>query len=253
MTNQNPNIQLYEVIRIIDGIPVFLEDHLSRLYISAQLTGMDRLPKPASLEVMIKNYVSNQKQKTGNIKLSFSFSDHSTEPQCELTFIPHYYPSREEYTHGVKVGLMEAVRPIPQAKVQYTDIRDRANQLISDNGLYEVLLIDSDGNITEGSKSNVFFIKNDILYSASADKILQGITWIKVKQLCEKAGIQVIELAIPANTLGRYDVAFLTGTSPKVLPISSIENFAYKTDLPLLIKLREIYDKMIDDYLLPRR
>ena len=246
-------IQLYEVVRIIDGIPVFLEDHLERLYHSAQLTGMELLPDSVSLTAMIKGYISSKKQNTGNIKLSFSFDDPSKEPQCALNFIPHYYPTREQYTNGVKVGLLNAVRPVPHAKVQNSDIRDRANHSISENNLFEVLLIDSDGNITEGSRSNVFFIKGETLYSSPAEKILQGITRIKIMQLCKIAGIQVVELAIPAATLNQYEAAFLTGTSPQILPVSSVDNIIYKTDLPLLVKLQRLYDQLIEHYLRERR
>lgn len=246
-------IQLYEVIRITEGIPVFIEDHLDRLYHSAQLTGTKLLPDSNSLAAMIKEYISSQNQAAGNIKLSFSFTNSASEPRCELNFIPHYYPNQDEYMKGVKVGLLKAVRPIPHAKVQNSGIRERANQAISDNGVFEVLLIDSEGSITEGSRSNVFFIKNETLYSTPVENILQGITRLKVMQICENAGIQVIESAIPLNSLDQYEAAFLTGTSPKILPISSIDNIIYKTDLPLLIKLQELYDKMIEDYLIVRR
>lgn len=246
-------VQLYEVIRIIEGIPVFLEDHLDRLYHSARLTWMDQLPGPDSLAGMIKEYISTQKKKTGNIKLSFSFSDPSAQPSCELIFIPHCYPTPEEYTNGVKVGLLQADRKIPHAKIQNTDLRKRANQSISDNTLFEVLLIDSEGNITEGSKSNVFFIKNETLYSAPVEKILQGITLIKVQQICKSCGIPVIERAIPANKLDQFEAAFLSGTSPKVLPISSIDQIIYKTGHPLLIKLQNLYNQLIENYLSERR
>ena len=241
--------QLYEVIRIIDDIPIFLEDHLTRLYLSARLTGMVQLPNVTYLTELVKTFVNSQKKNIGNIKLSFSFSDPSSKPFCELNYIPHAYPTKDEYTYGVKVGLLYADRIIPNAKIQNSEIRDRANKVISENNLYEVLLIDSTGNITEGSRSNVFFVKNETLYSAPGDKILQGITRIKILNLCKTANIQVVETEIPANVLNQYEAAFLTGTSPKVLPISSIEKFVYKTDIPLMIKLQKLYNLLIDDYI----
>lgn len=243
-------VQLYEVIRVIENIPIFLEDHLDRLYQSARLTGMKSLPDPDQLAEMIKNFIATQKKKTGNIKLSFSFSDISTEPHCELNFIPHHYPAQKDYIKGVKVGLLYADRPIPNAKTRNTDIREHANNLIRDNNLFEVLLIDSDGNVTEGSRSNVFFIKNETLYTSPREKILRGITWIKVLQICSSSGIQVIEADIPADQMDQYDAAFLTGTSPKVLPICSIENHRYNTDLPMLTKLQDMYNQLIENYIL---
>jgi len=245
--------RLYEVIRVINGVPVFLEDHMDRLFHSALLTGTKLLPDRDSLTGMIKKYLSAQKEDTGNIKLLFTISDLLAEPLCELNFIPHFYPSEKDYIHGVKVGLLHADRPVPNAKIQNIDIRDKANYLIKENNLFEVLLIDSDGNITEGSRSNVFFIKKNQLYTAPGEKILRGITWIKVLQICKSAGIQLIEADIPANRLDQYDAAFLSGTSPKVLPICSIDKKVYKTDHPLLIEIQNAYNKLIENYLRGKR
>ena len=246
-------VQLYEVIRITEGIPVFLEDHLDRLYQSARITGLGHLPDHNKLTRMISEYIALKNKPNGNIRLIFTYTSPSKPPQFEISYIPHYYPDQNEYSNGVKVGLLHADRPDPQAKIQNPGLRNRANQSISDHGFFEVLLIDSEGNITEGSKSNVFFIKNEMLYSSPAEKVLQGITRLKIMQICDNEGIPVFESAIPATTLDQYEGAFLTGTSPKVLAISSIEKINYRTDLPLLIRLQELYDQVIEDYLHERR
>jgi len=253
MPVKDSNIQLYEVIRIIDGIPVFLEDHLDRLYHSASLTGVKNLPCEDLLSKTIKNYLASQGKNTGNIKLSFTFSPSSLMPDLTISYIPHYYPTAEQYAKGVKVGLLKADRPVPHAKVQNPAIRDRANQSIIDQDLFEVLLVDTEGNITEGSRSNVFFIKDEMLYSAPEEKILKGITRIKILLLCQKAGIRVVETTIPADQIDQFEGAFLTGTSPKVLPIASIGEVVYKTDHTLLIELHNLYNQLIDDYLQKQR
>ena len=250
MKLQESSIQLYEVIRVINGIPVFLEDHLARMYNSAQLIGFENLPGSDELVNRINNFIASENKDIGNIKLGFSFSDPAAEPEFTLSYIPHYYPTRKEYANGVKVGLIKADRPMPNAKIQQSDIRERANHAMEINGQFEVLLVDSDGNITEGSRSNVFFIKDEKLYSAPVEKILQGITRIKVLDICKKEGIEVIETDIPANSLGQFEAAFLTGTSPKVLPICSIEKINYETKLPLLIKILGAYNLLIENRLL---
>lgn len=251
-----PNIgtvQLYEVVRVIEGIPIFLEDHLGRLYRSAQLTGFENLPGFNLLAEKVDGFIAQEDKKTGNIRLSFSFSGPSSEPECLISFITHYYPTPVEYDKGVKVGLINADRPVPHAKVIHNGIGERANRAMADNGLFEALLVDANGNITEGSRSNVFFIKGEKLYSAPTEKILQGITRNKVLEICKTAAIEVIETDIPANGLDLFNAAFLTGTSPKVLPISSIEGVRYPTKLPLLIKLQDYYNKLIDRYIQSKR
>ena len=229
---------LYEVIRIAEGIPLFLEDHLDRLYRSANLTGIKLIPGQDELSDLIKKFLIAKKRDSGNIKLSFSCENLSTQAQFSIDFIPHVYPAPEQYTEGVSIGLMYADRMVPNAKVQNSDIRKRADKLITDNNFYEILLIDSDKNITEGSRSNVFFIKGETLYSAPDDKILEGITRKKVLQICQTNHIPKVETAIPANSLNQFDGAFLTGTSPKVLPISSIDRVVYKTNHPLLLRIQ---------------
>ncbi len=246
-------VQLYEVIRIIGGIPLFLEDHLNRLYHSARLTGMNQLPDYGLLTDLCRNFPDVQKRETGNIKLNLIFSANFSEPKYELSFIPHHYPDPEAYLNGVKVGLLNADRPFPNAKMQHTQIRNLADRLMEANHLFEVLLIDSAGEITEGSRSNVFFIKGETLYTAHREKILQGITWMKILQICKNEKIRVMETAIPTGDLDQFEGAFLTGTSPKVLPVSSVEKIAYRTDLPLLVRLQQRYDQMIADYLKERR
>ena len=39
---------------------------------------------------------------------------------------------------------------------------------IEDNGVYEVLLVNKDGLITEGSRSNIYFIKYDSFYCTNS-------------------------------------------------------------------------------------
>ena len=246
MNSAEPVVHIYEVLRVIGGIPVFLEDHLDRLNRSAHLAGFDNLPGSSGISKRINNFIASEKKDIGNIKLGFSFSDPAAEPDFILSFIPHYYPTPEEYANGVKVGLLKADRPIPNAKIQHTDIRDRANHAMEINGQFEVLLVDSEGNVTEGSRSNVFFIKDGKLFSAPVEKILQGITRIKVLDICKKEGIEVIETDIPSNSLGQFEAAFLTGTSPKVLPICSVEDMVYNTKLTLLIKLQDAYNQLIE-------
>jgi branched-chain amino acid aminotransferase len=148
---------------------------------------------------------------------------------------------------------MYADRILPNAKVQNSDLRERADKLISDNNFYEILLVGSDKNITEGSRSNVFFIKGETLYSAPDDKILEGITRKKVLQICRTNDIPVVETTIPATSLNQYDAAFLTGTSPKVLPISSIDRVAYKTNHPLLLRIIQEYNQLVENDLTERR
>ena len=56
-------------------------------------------------------------------------------------------------------------------------------------------------------------------------------------------GIAVHEDPIPASSVADFDAAFISGTSPKVLPIASLGEVAYDVNDPLLRRLMEWYDE----------
>jgi branched-chain amino acid aminotransferase len=244
----NP-IQLYEVIRVIDGVPLFLENHLERLFMSAYLSGIENMPGYDDIEEQVYRLIEDKNKPIGNIKLNYTINDSSSQPKIVIDFIEHYYPSDDKYKTGVKVGLLKAERPNPQAKLQHLGIRNKANLIMSKENVYEVLLVDHAGNITEGSRSNVFFVKNDQLYTSPDEKILNGITRRKILKLCMDNHIPVIKNDLPVINIGQYEGAFLTGSSPKVLPISAIGDHHYNPDLPIARRIIELFNVEIDQYI----
>jgi branched-subunit amino acid aminotransferase/4-amino-4-deoxychorismate lyase len=91
-------------------------------------------------------------------------------------------------------------------------------------GAYDALLIDSNGNITEGTRTNSFVVKGKTLVSPPEAKILLGVMRKVVLKVAGGNGFKVEERDISLDSLGAYDGAFLTSTSSKVMPISSIDD-----------------------------
>jgi len=250
----NPSIpfspfQIYEVIRIIDEIPLFLEEHIERLYNTAIKSGVFKLPDYDTITKLILKTISYQERTTGNIKLIFTIIEPNRQPNCDLNFIPHFYPSRDNYASGVKAGLMEAERPNPQLKIVYADVRNKADLLILKEKVFEVLLVDHNGNITEGSRSNVFFVKNNQLFTSPDEKVLNGITRGKILKLCAMHNIQITKKDIPVTGLEQFEGVFLTGSSPKVLPVSAIGGIHFNPSAALIRRIMLLYDKEIIKYL----
>lgn len=252
-TNQSGNIQLnadrsvYEVIRLIDGVALFLEDHYERLLTSARKSGIQLNMPLSELQMSIEQLIKENKQSIGNIK--FLLSTTATTNHWLLSFIPHSYPSDKDYEIGVPAGLLNAERLNPEAKVIQQSVREKADQLLTDKKLYEVLLVDRNGAITEGSRSNVFFVKNNCFYTAPASMVLLGVTRKKVLECLNELNCQVIEEAVREYEVSIYDAVFLTGTSPKVLPINAIDEFSFKTGHPMVLELMSQYNKKISEYI----
>ncbi len=107
------------------------------------------------------------------------------------------------------------------------------------------MLRDEKNCITEGSKSNVFFIANERVMTAPGDQVLKGITREKVFLLCNKLNYKIIECPISIDTLYSMEAVFLTGTSPRILPVNRIDEISYSTGHPMMRNLMKAYDDLI--------
>ncbi|WP_346854092.1 aminotransferase class IV [uncultured Draconibacterium sp.] len=233
---------IYEVLRVVNGVPLFLEDHLSRFYKSAGLAGKTIPYSAAQIKAFLSLLIEKDKVDNGNVLIS-------CKTNLKAFFIAHKYPEISDYESGVVCGVLEAERKNPNAKVFQTSVRQQANALIEKNGYYEVLLVDTNGFITEGSRTNVFFIVEGKIITPTAQKVLLGITRQKTMECAAYLGFKVEERNVKLDDLAAFDALFLTGTSPKILPVKSLGNFIFDPKNEVLQQLIKKYNLLINDYI----
>lgn len=238
---------VYEVIRLIDGVALFLEDHFERLKRSMQIQGLMFQMDFQDFKRNIAELARQNQRIEGNVKFICSVVEGNNK--WVFSFIPHSYPSEHDYEMGVLTDLLFAERRNPNAKVVQADIRDVANQMIADLKLYEVLLVDGNRRITEGSRSNVFFVKSGVFYTAPASMVLEGITRLKVIDCLKNLNFQIVEQAVSKDEITDFDAVFLTGTSPKVLPVRAVGEQIFDVKNRAIRKLMDSYNLMIQDYI----
>ena len=91
-------------------------------------------------------------------------------------------------------------------------------------GADEALLLDKNGNISEGSGENIFIVKNGEIYTPKTDYCLNGLTRQSIIQIAKDQNIKVIETNLKYEDLIMADEAFFTGTAVEVTPITSIDS-----------------------------
>ena len=235
---------IYEVIRIFKGHPIFLKDNLMRLAKSLKKSNIDIQVESLKIPDKLKRFIELEHINEGNLKYVLHFTNDQLN---EYIFqIPHSYPSAQDYSAGVPTITHEAIRENPEVKYINTDLRSLTNRLIQENKVYEILLVDREGFITEGSRSNVFFIKDKTLYTSPLEYVLPGTSRKRVFDICKKHHIPVIEKRIACKRIGEYDAAFLTGTSPLILPINRIDHTVYTTTNPFLQELMRYYFALLE-------
>ena len=239
-------VEIYEVVRVMEGVPLFLEDHLVRFFHSAWLCHLEIPMDKETIVRLLRELTRVNGVTEGNIRFSWSW-----RPAGKFLagFIPHHYPGEEEYRLGVFCGLLDAERHDPNAKVVQAGLREAADRMIRELGVYEVLLVNRNGKITEGSRSNLFFVKEGILLTAPSDEVLPGITRQKVLELINREGLRLETRSLALEELPHAEAAFLTGTSPKLLPIRGVNDLVLPSNHPLVTRLAGAYDTMIGDYI----
>lgn len=238
---------VYEVIRIIDGIPLFLEEHYSRLKNSAALLGNEINMSFDTIKSKIEKMIQLNEVSNYNIKIVVNNFEQNTDTY--FFFIKSSYPNENLYSQGIKTFLFDSTRENPNAKIINKNLRKDVDMLLKERNCYEALLVNDSKEVTEGSRSNLFFIKDGIVYTSPAGDVLMGITRQRIIKLCTKHNIKVVEAPIYSKSLNSYEAAFISGTSPKVLPISSIDELHYSTSNETLLKVMDIYNNEINEYL----
>lgn len=91
-----------------------------------------------------------------------------------------------------------------------------------EQGFDDVLMLDQYGYIAESSVANVFFVKENTLYTPTTKYALEGITRRSVISIANSLSIPVIEGDFPIEFLNDTEGFFLTGTAIEIAPVESI-------------------------------
>lgn len=214
---------VYEVVRVINFKILFWEEHFDRLNNSIlKLTGKS---------IEIKNLYENLNKvifendiSSGNLKIEIVFDNF--DYNLYVYPIKFYYPNSSV---GVDVITVDIERKNPNVKTYDFNFKSRVEKIMNENNVYEVLLVDRDGFITEGSRTNVYFIKDNYFFTAPENLILNGVTRINVNKIINDLGFNLIEKCVSKEEIFNFDASFLTSTSSNVLPIDKINNKIIKS------------------------
>ena len=98
-----------------------------------------------------------------------------------------------------------------------------ANQEVTADGYDEALLLDTEGDVSEGAGENIFIVKSGKIYTPDLASCLDGITRDSVVTIARDLGIEVIEKRITRDEVYCADEAFFTGTAAEVTPIRELD------------------------------
>ena len=152
-----------------------------------------------------------------------------------------------ERMKGIRLCMAEYCRPDPRTAPSRakaaglymicTIEKHRAEKL----GYADALMLDWRGLVAEATGANIFFIKDGVLHTPTADVFLDGITRRTVMDLAKKRGMEVIERTIKPEEMADFSECFITGSAAEVTPVSEIGDFRFTPG--------EISETLLDDYM----
>ena len=245
---------VFEGIRIYNGKIFKLNEHIQRLYKSAEILDLKIPFQLNDICLHVREVVKKQNVKNGYIRpvvwrgsemMAISAEKASTNIAIACWEWPSYF-SPDKLLKGINLSVAEWTRPSPQSAP--TDSKAAGLYMICSlskhkaekEGFDDALMLDYRGYIAEATGANIFFVNNGELFTPKPDCFLNGITRQTVIKIARRIKIKVTEDHFKIDFLSNCSEAFLTGTAVEITPINSINNYKFKE--------RTITKKLIDEF-----
>ncbi len=246
---------VYEVVPVVDGLPVDEEGHLDRLErslgeLSIRMPVSRAVLELKSRELVRRNGLSNgllyMQVTRGVSPRNHAFPGDGVRPSLVMTTKRMNFAAMEKFKDGVSAVT------VPDIRWGRCDIKSiallpncLAKQQAAEAGAYEAWLVDDDGHVTEGSSSNAWIVTKDgALVTRQADHgILRGITRQTILKLAAEAGLDFEERPFTVAEAYEAKEAFVTSATSFVTPVVRLDDRAIGNGKPGLLteRLLDVY------------
>lgn len=251
---------VYEVIKVYGGELYTAEEHIDRLFQSATKIKMTIPYAEVQLMEIARELVAKNNILVGHVYIQVTRGSAPRVHQFPNPTVPAvvtgYAINNPRPIMGIENGV--GVKSVEDVRWLRCDIKSLnllgnvlAKQEAHEAGCMEALL-HREGVITEGSSSNMFGVKDGIVYTHPVTNlILNGITRQVILGLCEEQGIPVVEKSFTLDEAFEMDEFFLTSTTSEVTPIISIDGRPVSSGIlgPLTMKLQKAFNLQIPSFI----
>ncbi len=253
----------YDALHVIDGSFFRMEDHLDRWERSISKRQFNSLPhdRDETREVLMECVRQSGLRKSMVYLLAtrgVALDGLKDLRQCQNRFlawaVPYYGVIPEDKMEdGIDICVSSILRTPPDAidptvknfaRIDFSDALLEAY----DKGFDHAVLLDRDGNVTEGRGWNIFALHGGRLVSPD-DGVLEGITRRTVIELAQKTNIKAELGKVRADDLRDADEVFMTSTAGGIMPIRKIDDTVIGTGSrgPFTKRLTDMYWALHDD------
>ncbi len=257
---------VWEGIRLHQSKLVFLEEHLERLFKSAEGISLQiQMDKDEVIYQINKTLLKNNMKDDVHIRLIITRGDKITPYQnpnanigpINFVIIPEFKKTDPKtYSNGIRIGRVENIRPNAHILSPHFNTLSKLNCILASIesnklGYDEGIMNDLNGNISTCNSTNLFFIKDGEVFTSTGEYCLNGITRSKAIEVCFQNNISCHQTNFKFDEIKNCSEAFVTGTFAGIIPVSKLENIELNSTKPnsLVNKIRLNYNKLIENYI----
>jgi len=255
---------VWEGLRVYKEGIFCLERHLVRLHESAKALAFSNIPSLEEVRNAIFNTLSaNGMRDETHIRLTLTRGEKVTsgmDPRlnqkgCCLIVLAEWKPLVYDNKNGIKVITSSQRRNNPQfldSKIHHNNLLNNILAKIQANvaGVDAAVMLDEHGFVSELNDTNLFMVKNRIIYTPHADNCLHGITRQLIIEIAHEINIKLIEKNISLTEFYNADEVFACGTMGELTPLYKIDDRPIENKSTHCIneKLTIAFHKLISRY-----
>ncbi len=255
---------VYETLRAYNGVVFKIDEHIERLFRSALMIGL-KLPKThEGIKRAIHKTIETNRHKEAYIRLSISRGEGPLGLDPELCAKPTFvimsnlfkgHPEKN-YRQGVKIAIVDIKRNFKGALNPKIKSLNFLNNILAkieakNRGAYEAIMLNHEGHIAEGTICNIFFVRNNVLYTPETGVgILDGITRKIILDSARDLKIKTKEGKFRRNDIYKAREVFISNTTMEVMPVTTVDDKKIGTKTGKITKiLHSAYKKNVSEYI----
>jgi 4-amino-4-deoxychorismate lyase len=227
---------LFETMRTYHRHPFLLDDHLDRIQSSLHHVNMMHTFKRDDVLAIIQHLCKVNQLEDSYIRLNISAGvgdiGLQTEPYRELTIIVFQKTLPTHRFIAKEAVILKQRRNSPETTMRLKSHHYlnniAAKREIGADPKKEGIFLTEEGHLAEGIVSNLFWIKNNILYTPAIETgILNGVTRRFIMRLANIYQLSIEEGFYPPNVLKEAEEVFFTNSIQEIIPVSRISGQDY--------------------------
>jgi D-alanine transaminase/branched-chain amino acid aminotransferase len=217
---------VFDFFKVLNTVPVFLQEHLDRFYFSAGQMRLDVEYSKEELKKIIFELVEkNNTADTGvRITLTGGCSPDGyqlSRPNLIISLRAFASPTEDQFQKGIKLATYQHQRQLPHVKtIDYLMaiwLQPFVKKFNADDVLYH-----QNGIVSECPRSNFFIVTHDNKIVTPSKNILKGVMRSKTIEVA-KASFEIEERKLSIDEIKTAREAFVSSTTKTIIPVRQVD------------------------------